>query len=390
MSQSQLKLLLVEDNPGDARLLREAIADAGSGRFELVHVAKLVDAGARLAGGSFDLILLDLSLPDAQGLETLIRTRTLAPALPIVVMTGLDDENLALRAVQDGAEDYLVKGQVDGAGVVRCIRYAVERYKRRAPAGGGSPAARLIGVIGAKGGVGTTTVALNVAWSLAERGKSVIAAELRPDLGSFAMQLGYAPVENLAALTSLDAKEINPPAVEHRLSGFPYGMRVLFGPQKLDEFRPIAFDQAEALVRSLAGLASHLVVDLPPGPSPAAQAALAHAHYVAVVVEREPVSIRAAKLTLDMLHAWGVSSKLTGLVVVTRTVLPSPPQFSEISSQLGCPVIGAVPPAPEDCSYAYQQGTPLVAARPMSIASGSLIEMAEKLTAEAVPAMMVL
>jgi PAS domain S-box-containing protein len=124
-----IKVLLVEDNPGDVRLLQEFLWDVTTAQFELMPVERLDRTLELLNQESFDVILLDLSLPDSQGLETFIGLHRQAPAIPIIVLTGLDDENLALRAMQEGAQDYLVKGQVSGDLLVRCMRYAIERQR---------------------------------------------------------------------------------------------------------------------------------------------------------------------------------------------------------------------------------------------------------------------
>jgi diguanylate cyclase (GGDEF)-like protein/PAS domain S-box-containing protein len=120
-------LLLVEDNPGDARLLREMFHERGSDDTELIHVQCLNEAEKQLAKHVFDIILLDLGLPDSQGLEAVRRARTASPRVPLVVLTGLDDESLATQALQEGAQDYLIKGQIEARGLMRAIRYAVER-----------------------------------------------------------------------------------------------------------------------------------------------------------------------------------------------------------------------------------------------------------------------
>jgi len=124
-----ISVLLVEDNPGDARLLREAIREAEDVHIELSHHSTLREAVDQVGKGQFDIILLDLSLPDADGLETLVKMHTVAPNVPIVVLTGHDDEALAVRAVREGAQDYLVKGQVNGQLLVRAMRYANERKR---------------------------------------------------------------------------------------------------------------------------------------------------------------------------------------------------------------------------------------------------------------------
>jgi two-component system, cell cycle sensor histidine kinase and response regulator CckA len=120
-------VLLVEDNPGDARLIEEFLRDVTSTQFDLTHADCLEKAIAKLDERSFDVAILDLSLPDSRGLETFIKTQERYPALPIIVLTGLDDETLATRAMQEGAQDYLVKGQVDGNMLARSMRYAIER-----------------------------------------------------------------------------------------------------------------------------------------------------------------------------------------------------------------------------------------------------------------------
>lgn len=120
-------LLVVEDNPGDVRLLREMINDHGAHSTRLVHVVGMAAAETYLAGHPVDIILLDLGLEDAHGLEAVRRTHAAAPSVPLVVLTGMDDERLAAQALNHGAQDYLIKGQVDSRGLVRAMRYAVER-----------------------------------------------------------------------------------------------------------------------------------------------------------------------------------------------------------------------------------------------------------------------
>jgi diguanylate cyclase (GGDEF)-like protein len=120
-------VLLVEDNRGDARLVEELLRDAENGKFAVSHVERLADARQRLMETGAGCVLLDLSLPDASRLEALMQLRAAAPDVPIVILSGLQDELLAVKAVQEGAQDYLVKGRVDGNAIGRSITYAVER-----------------------------------------------------------------------------------------------------------------------------------------------------------------------------------------------------------------------------------------------------------------------
>jgi PAS domain S-box-containing protein len=129
MAEQPIQVLLVEDNPADVRLWQELLWDVTSAQFQLIPVERLDEAMEMLKQQRFDVILLDLSLPDSQGLETFVKMHLQAPAIPIIVLTGLDDESLATKAVQEGAQDYLVKGQVNGDLLVRCMRYAIERQR---------------------------------------------------------------------------------------------------------------------------------------------------------------------------------------------------------------------------------------------------------------------
>ena len=129
MTNPTLHILLVEDNPGDARLIRELLHDSNRHDFDLACAADLASAQEQLAAHTFDVVLLDLSLPDSGGLNTLTAARAHAPSTPIVILTGLDDEATAMRALGAGAQDYMVKAELQGPLLVRALRYAVERKR---------------------------------------------------------------------------------------------------------------------------------------------------------------------------------------------------------------------------------------------------------------------
>jgi PAS domain S-box-containing protein len=128
MDSHHIHLLLIEDNPGDAGLIREMLAEAKGMSFELEWTETLSEGIERLVLSGIDVVLLDLALTDSTGLETLRRLRAASPCAPVVVvLSGLSDEEISYQAVQEGAQDYLIKGQVDSSLLVRSIRYAIER-----------------------------------------------------------------------------------------------------------------------------------------------------------------------------------------------------------------------------------------------------------------------
>ena len=129
MEDVRTKILLIEDNPDDAMLIQETFADTGNTSYDWDWVDRLSDGLDRLSTDHFTVVLLDLSLPDSHGFETFTKAQERAPNVPIILMTGLEDEELALQAVQKGAQDYLVKHQVDGPTLGRSLSYAVERHR---------------------------------------------------------------------------------------------------------------------------------------------------------------------------------------------------------------------------------------------------------------------
>ena len=124
-----IKVLLIEDNPLDVRLIAIMLRDSAPGLFALEQVDRLEDGLRRLAAGDINVVLVDLSLPDSHGLETFSKVHAQAPKVPVMVLSGLADETVAVTAVHEGAQDYLVKGQVSGPLLVRAMRYAIERKR---------------------------------------------------------------------------------------------------------------------------------------------------------------------------------------------------------------------------------------------------------------------
>jgi signal transduction histidine kinase len=131
MSSDLIRVLLVEDDLGDAELIGELLELVPSVHFQVTPTKRLAQALEHLSQELFDVVLLDLSLPDSHGLATVSQICTQAPTVPIVILSGLEDKALAIEAVQKGAQDYLVKGHVDSDLLVRAIRYAIERSKIR-------------------------------------------------------------------------------------------------------------------------------------------------------------------------------------------------------------------------------------------------------------------
>ena len=377
MSEAPIKILIVEDNPRDVQLMDELLSEAPGLRFDLTNAERLEDALRALDEKRFDAILLDLRLPDSEGIETFIRLHDKAPTTPTVVLTGLDDGDMAVKAVELGAQDYLVKGQVDGESLARAIRYAIARQvtTARRPRG----RARVLVFVGAKGGAGTTSLVLNVAAALARQGKEVIAAEMRPCYGTFSAQLGRTSVENISHLLHLDPERIDENEIASRLLTLSFGPRVLFGPQHSDEFADIDPEHAAAITEQMARMADFVVVDLPCYPSPGARAVSEHSDFLVLVVEKEPSALSAAKVQVETLRSWGLGMDRIGVVFVSRAAYTAMMSLREMGKEIGCGIVGAVLQATEAGIDAMRSGVPLVIHDADHMASTNIVQLADRL-----------
>ena len=212
MEENTLTVLLIEDSPQFAQLVQHWLANMSGGHaFVLNWTDSLADGLSRLDRGGIDVVLLDLGLPDCSGMETFIQARDRAAKTPIVILSSADSESLALQMIQEGAEDYLVKSSCDAPSLARAVRRAVVRRKSHAAvAPASSTLSRVISVVGAKGGSGTTTIACTLAAELRQQtGEKVLIADLDSSGGLVSFLSGvecqYSIRDAIGNLQRLDA-----------------------------------------------------------------------------------------------------------------------------------------------------------------------------------------
>jgi Flp pilus assembly CpaE family ATPase len=379
-------VLLIEDDPAGIEPIREALAHR-EGWCRLQCVGSVPTGIARVAGGGVSLVLLNLSSTRGGGDDPLIHFRQLhgeAPGMPIVVLCRAEQEDLALSAVRAGAADYMIKDRC-ATDLERVVQSVMERYSRpldlaRRQAAPLPKAGTIITVMGVKGGVGTTTLALNVGSVLARRNKAIV-AELRPTLGTLAQYLR--PQNRTRNLTTLRTME--PAAIAEVQAAsclWPYraipGLSLLFGPETMEPCQELGQAHAKAILAILAGLADFIVVDLPTSLSETNQALIQRSDLLALVIERDPICMQAAKMILETIKLWNDAPEI-GAIIVNRTPVPSSASVAEIEMQLGIPIFGVIPPAPDVCSAAQNARTPLVAFDSESLVAGSIAAVADRL-----------
>jgi Flp pilus assembly CpaE family ATPase len=382
MEHKLINVLLIEDNPGDTRLIQELLKEAKAVPTRLLCADRLSSGLEVLSKGGVDVVLLDLSLHDSKGLDTFSRVHMHAKELPVIVLTGLDDEELAMKAVQDGAQDYIAKGTVNSQSLVRAVRFAVERHRKMAATPDSrrrtSPG-RILGFLASKGGAGATTVALNTAAILAQLPKPVIALELRSYGGAFSLQTQKTPARNLTYLLDLEPERITPEEVQTCLLTLPSGVNAIFAPQKADEYREVQPAQAEAIIHCAAQLADYVLIDLPSDPCALVQTAAGKCDHLTLVVERNLSSVAAGARTVQLLRHWGMKEHSFSAVIVIQDALGGFISPADLEARLGCAIAGVMPPAAELCVQSQRTGTPFVLLESDNIATGSLMALAEKL-----------
>jgi Flp pilus assembly CpaE family ATPase len=209
---NRLSVLLVEDDPDYATLVQQWLDGTGHNpQFALSWTDSLSSALSRLARGGIDIVLLDLSLPDSQGMDTFASLTSRCPNVPVIVLTAADSESMALQTIRHGGEDYLVKSNCTRDMLIRNISHAVVRYQRQADANGaGETQNKVITVVGAKGGTGATTVACTLAAELRRVCEdSVLLADLDLDSGLMGFLMGvssrYSIMDAAQNIERLDA-----------------------------------------------------------------------------------------------------------------------------------------------------------------------------------------
>ena len=198
--------------------------------FDLQRSENLTTGLNRLRISSFDVVVLDLSLPDSQGIDALVAVRNECPDTPIVVLGDDEDPSIGMRVLSEGAQDYVTKATWNPAALPRILRFGIERHNTGRPSATAKDG-KLLTFVGAKGGAGTTTVCLNVAAALASPIQTTIATEWCWPRGNFSIYLGEQPARNLSAIGTLPPRAITKSVLKNLLATTSNNLMLLHGPQ---------------------------------------------------------------------------------------------------------------------------------------------------------------
>ena len=376
------RVLAVSESDANRQFLQDALCRDFD--LRLAEIITVEDIRRTILDSEIDLVILDHELGALDGLSALrgLRADDDVSATPVVMVTCADVDSQTVMAFNCGATDCLSL-PCSKLVIQARVQAACRRSSGSEHAPSGQPEGRTIAFIGAKGGVGTTTVAVNAGVALLEREHSVAIADLRGFFGTMSAHFGVYPDEhphNLAEILDEPADIITPASVGQLLVHHISGMKVLLGAQKGDGYHRITAEQAERLVLSLQQHARYTIFDLPPCPTEAVEAVLRHCEQVYVVLEREPASLQAAKVLLSTLISDGVVHGDIGAVVVNRTGVAFPIQLDYLRKHLSCPIVAMIPPASEACAAAARSREPLVSFCHDSDCAEALEELADKLT----------
>lgn len=373
---SKPRVLLVDDQPGVLEMLGLFFDRAG---FIVEKATDGKSALEKVNETQPDIIVLDVMMPGMSGIEVCkhLRSQPKTSQLPIIMLSAKGEVDDKLIGFEAGADDYVAKPVARQELLARAnaLLHRAQYTK--------IPTARVITFVGAKGGVGTTTVAINVAAALNADSKSVTLVELQSHPGTMIHHLNMALAQDLGDLLALDPSNLNWREVNRRVVQHASGLRLLTAPQDAADFA-LSVEHARAIVDALTIRADYLILDVPIVAGEAIREVLEMTDLIVLVTEPEIVSVKAARAKLATLHDWSLSDR-TRIVILSRSPSASMMRRDEVEVELGLQpnsdtIIGVIPPAPEAFQQASQMGIPVIINKPHVLSSKALTEVANKIT----------
>lgn len=376
------KILIVDDDIETLRLVGLMLQRQG---YKIVAASNGQQALAMAKTEQPDLILLDIMMPDMDGYEVTkqIRSDPETKTTPIIMFTAKSMVDDKVAGFDAGVDDYLTK-PTHPAELTAHVRALLTRNAKKntqavAPV---APKGLVCAVISAKGGVGTTSLAVNVGVALRQRTKEeVIVAEMRPSQGTLGIDLGYNNVTELNRLLKHPAGEITANMVQNELVLHSSGIRLLLASYQPDDIQfACDTDKLVTIVHHLATLGQYILLDVGTNFLPGIDQILDLCSEAILVVEPMPNSVSRTKVLMDNLAEHGFSkSKVLSLVLINRIRSDIQMSWTQVQEALGLPITSIITPAPELAYQACSRSTPMILAQPEGIVAQQYIKIATSL-----------
>ncbi len=376
------KILIVDDDVDTLKLVGLMLERQG---YEIAVASNGTLGLQKATSQRPDLILLDVMMPDMDGYEVTRRLRedSSLAQIPIIMFTAKTMVDDKVAGFEAGVDDYLTK-PTHPAELTAHVKAVLARtaQARSEP----SERARVISFLGARGGSGTSTTALNVGIALQHRGNDVLLAEITPGSGTLALDLDIPEPVGLSNLLNRSLKDIHLRSVDTEVVTHRTGLRLLLSSHRPHEAElEQAVPQLEAVVRNLSAMCNLLILDLGSGIRPYTQPMLKQSDQIMLVLEPIYPNNVIARTLIEELESRGIGRHKMNLALVTRERTSLHMPWKQIASDLGVERASVISPAPEHAHQASQSGTPLLVLHPASLVSDQFHTLAEQL-AELIPA----
>lgn len=386
------KVLIIDDDAGLIKMMGIILHKAG---YKVEVATSGIDGLSKIDEFKPDLIILDRMMPLMDGLEVVrrLRARPATTQLPIIMLSALGTVEEKVDGFEAGVDDYVHK-PVEPKELLARTKALLMRANYSRP-----PAAKTVSIFGSKGGVGVTSIAVNMAVTLAKQGHSVILAELKATGGAIRHQLKLTAGQDLIQLLSMKAEQVKRPEIERRILTHSTGMQLMLAPQ-IGESNRLTPAHVELILDALTARAQYVILDLPSNLDESVRRAFELSDQILLVTEPETLSISCAFTQLNCLKEWEVFSR-TNLVVSTRTPSSSwlnrvevenrlgmgggeakqasrwEPRALEVDVRLRQGVAGVIPAAPELFHESIRAGVPITLIEPSAPAARALLDLVD-------------
>lgn len=386
------KILVIDDDPGLLKMMGLILHKAG---YSVEIATSGIDGLAKTDEFKPDIVILDRMMPLMDGLEVVrrLRTRPATARIPIIMLSALGGVDEKVDGFEAGVDDYIHK-PVEPKELMARTKALLMRANYSRPM-----AAKTVAIMGSKGGVGVTTIAINLAVTLAKQGNSVILAELRANGGSVRHQLKVSSGQDLSQLLTMAPDQLKRQEIERRIITHTNGLQLFMAPQ-IGNDNPMTPGHAEQFLDAFTARAQFVILDLPAVPDESTRRIFELSDQILLVTEPEALSISCAYLQIRNLREWDVFDRVN-LVISTRT--PSASWFNrvEVENRLGMGggeareasrwepralevdvrmrqgVAGVIPSAPELFHESVRAGVPIILIEPSAPAARALLDLAD-------------